>query len=290
MKYASSYRQKQFYTLLNEIHFSKISQIIEFLKQNESDTHSLCLEILKIGSTQFNGKDTTLDLYLEFQNKYPNIRLDFYDFDDLKAFSQLTENHNYSYHYGVSDYNLLNTLLELQVNHVTIEEPFTFNIINIAPYIKNKREGCMIHMRPYVGKPGWMLPHESILHHFWVLPQHIDLYEDYIDYIDLFAEQENRETQLIKIYCQEKEYDHELFPLVLNAAPEDSKMRGGFVTDDMAQRRINCKQICMSTLPQRCHMCDIQLKAFEQFLLGRHHTKKERQNNYVTVFENLKNK
>lgn len=239
---------------------------------------------------QVNGKDTTLDLYLEFQNKYPFVRLDFYEFHDLVEFSSMTENNNYSYHYGVSDYNMLKTLIDLNVSHITLDEPLTFNMENVSWFIKSKNENCMIHVRPYLGKPGWMLTTESILHHFWILPQHMNLYEEYIDYIDIFAEQESREMELIKIYCINKEYDYELAPLVLNAAPSDAKMRGGFVTDDMAERRVNCKQICMSTAPQRCHMCDIQLKAFEQFLLGRHRKKQERQNSYVAVFENLKNK
>lgn len=290
MKFASSYRQTDLYDQLDEIHFSQIVQIINYCNKNPINNKSLCLEILKIGSIEINGKESTLELYLDFQKKYPFVRLEFYELEDLKAFAAASENGLYNFHYGVSDFNLLKTLIDLHVSDIIIDEPFTFNVQNVAAYIRGLNEGCKIHMRPYLGKPGWMLESESILHHFWVLPQHIHLYDEYIDYVDLFADAEQREAQLIKLYCVDKYYPHELPPLVLNGTEDDMAMRGGYVTDELAQQRTCCRQVCMSTYPQRCHVCDLQLQTFKMFKLGRHHTKAERQEHMKAVLENLKNK
>lgn len=277
MKYCSSYRQTKMYNYLNEIHFSRIFQLMEYDRQLYNN-QILCLEILKVGSVEFNGKPTTFELYDSLLDKFPDLNFEFYELSDLVQFAGMChEGTKYRWHYPADSYNMLTTLLDYRVSDIVLDEPLTFDIENVSALIRDRNSNCKIHIRPDIGKPGWMPMNESIMHHFWLLPQFVYLYEDYIDVIDLFAESDSRERRLIEAFCLDKSYDYELYAFVLNTAPIDDEMRGGWVTEEMARRRMNCKQKCMSTYPQACHECDIELNGFKMLALGRHRLKNDQQ-------------
>lgn len=263
MLYASSYREKEYYDYLDEIHFSTVSQVMEYYLNNQGEKLS-CIEVQKVGSVNFNGEPITLQFYHDLLNKFPQLRIEFYNLDDLYSYSNLYYEDKYSYHYAATDYNMINTLLAIGVSDIIINEPLTFDITNVVHYIrKQSKRDIKIHIRPDIGKPGWMPNTESILHHFWILPQHIDLYENQIDMIDLFAESIKRENRLIECYCIKKDYSNSIGAFVLNSNQQDIELHSKMIDDDLAIKRLNCRQICMSTYPQKCHTCDQQYKIYK---------------------------
>lgn len=187
------------------------------------------------------------------------MRLEFYQLNDLLVYSsnyQSSED-RYSFHYPADTYNLLYTLLVNRVSDVLLEEPFVFDIERISNYIKYYQPNCRIHIRPYIGKPSYMPINESIMHHFWVLPQHLYKYENYVDFVDIFADRVERERRLLDAYCVNHEYTNLLGPLVENCAPiYDLKMSAGYVPDTLIDTRLRCKQICLTRTPSICHLCD----------------------------------
>ena len=272
MEYSSSYRQTDMYPYLNEIHFSRIFQLMTYYEKTPDNDKRLCLEILKIGSIDFNGQPTSIKLYDDLLDKFPDLVLEFYELDDLYNFVAFTSKTfaQYRWHFPADNYNMLRTLLALGVSDLVIDEPLTFDIENVANIVRTSVPECRIHIRPDIGKPGWMDKRESIIHHFWLLPQYVYLYEDYVDVIDLFAEAPPREMRLIESFCIKKTYDYELNAFVLHSAEGDEQMRGSLVSEEMAYKRMRCKQKCMSTYPSRCHECDIDLDVYRMLQLGRH--------------------
>lgn len=279
MIYASSYRQKKYYDNLDEIHFSSINNLMHYYV-DEKGTKSCCLEILDVKETFFNGEEITPNVYLDLITKYPQLRLVFYQLTDLYNYIETEPDKahgNYYFNYPADNYNMLNTLLQIGVSDIVLDEPLVFDIERVRNYIFNKtsNQDLRIHIRPYLGKPGWMPEKESIIHHFWVLPQDIDLYEPYVDVVDLFAISGAREAKLIEDYCIKHETETVLGALVENRCVEDLKMPAAMITEDLVLDRLDCRQICMSTYPQRCHKCDLQYIAFKVIDEMHHKTKSQ---------------
>lgn len=263
MLYASSYREKDYYNYLDEIHFSAVSQVMEYYIDNNGEKLG-CIEAPKIGSINFNGEPTTFELYHDLQCKFPKLRIELYDLNDLYTYANTYPEDKYSYHYAATDYNMVNTLLIINVSDIIINEPIVFDINNVVHYIrKQSKQDVKIHIRPYVGKPNWMPSEVSILHHFWVLPQHMYLYESLVDVVDLLAESIKRENRLVECYCIKKDYDNIMGVFVLNSSKKDTELPSKIIDDDLATKRLNCRQICISTYPQRCHSCDQQYKIYK---------------------------
>lgn len=257
MKYAGSYRQVEYYDYFDEIHFSKLSQALEYYEE-KNGTKDGCLEIYDLKTQTFNGEKVNIEFYHKTLEKYPQLRLQFYQFEDLLHYIEkyIHSGDRYSFHLPADSYNLINSLTRYGASDIILDEPFLFDMDRIVNYIRYYNENCKIHIRPYLGKPGWMPNTESIMHHFWVLPQHIYLYEDYIDYVDIFADKIERERRLIEAYCIKHEYTNLLGPLVENCTYQDLKMSAGYVPLTLAERRLNCKQICLTRTPSICHQCD----------------------------------
>ena len=257
MKYAGSYRQTEYYEYMDEIHFGKLSTMLDYIIENQG-TKPCCLEILNMKDRSFNNEPVTNELYHSIITKYPNVRLEFYELKDLLNYAKdyFGTQDKYSFHFPADTYNLLNTLLRLKVSDILLDEPFVFEIERIYNFIKFQYQDCKIHIRPYIGKPSYMLSDESVMHHFWVLPQHLYLYEEYVDVVDIFADSIERERRLLDIYCVKHEYTNLLGPLVNNYTEQDKKMCAGYVPLKMAEDRLNCKQICCTRIPSICHICD----------------------------------
>ena len=261
MRYASSYGQKKYYDYLYEIHFSRISQVMDYFLNTPNPKRG-CLEILEVGSINFNNEPTTYELYHDIFTKFKdNLRFEFWELKDLIEYRKKYADDLISYHYPAENYNLLNTLLYYNVSDILLNEPMVFDLPNVSKFIRNKSvygNYINIHVRPDHGKPEFMPINESILHHFWLLPQHVNIYSPYIDVIDLFAVTPQREERLVKAYCTDQSYENELGAFVLNYAASDMDMDARMVTEDLVQRRLDCNQICLTKYPPRCHMCDIE--------------------------------
>lgn len=205
-----------------------------------------------------NTKPMTYDLLVRVLGDMPNLKIDFYNIQDLLGFFEETDgiyNERCMYHYPVDGYNLLNMLLAHHIGAVTLTEPLTFDIQHVSEYIRYDNPKCQIRFRPYIGREAWAPVNDDICH-FWVLPQHLHFYEDYVDVIDILATETLREETLYEIYKRGS------YTLDMNALIEhfdiDPPMTAYWIDDAIALRRLNCKQVCQSSKPKRCHICDVQ--------------------------------
>jgi hypothetical protein len=73
------------------------------------------------------------------------------------------------------------------------------------------------------------------------LPQHLYLYEGIIDAIDILDDNADREETLLSLYIR-RNFDQELKYFVANC---ESDVPGKLITDEFAEKRMNCRQICM---------------------------------------------
>lgn len=257
MKFCCSYKVKpEILDQLDEIRYSSLTDI--FSIREKYAAKRIIYEILEMKDIQVNTQPLTNQLLFSILDDMPNLYIDFYSYGDLAQFMEDSEekyNNRAMYHYPVDGYNMLNMLLAYNVSDITITEPLTFDIENVSHYIRYDNPDCKIRMRPYIGREAWA-PTNDDMCHFWVLPQHLHLYDSYVDVIDLLANSVLREEALYNAYKSG------MYGLDMNALIEhfdvDPVIKGGWIDNALALRRLNCRQICQSTKPKRCHICDIE--------------------------------
>ena len=103
------------------------------------------------------------------------------------------------------------------------------------------------------------LQNDNGAHHFWILPQHLYLYENYIDVIDLIDDNIVRETGLINAYTSTLPYNAHLSTLIQGL---NSDIGAGFIDETFVNSRLNCGQYCMKN-KNSCHRCDQYIKMYD---------------------------
>ena len=83
------------------------------------------------------------------------------------------------------------------------------------------------------------------MNHFFILPQHANLYNDYIDVFEL-----NKDI-LCDIYIYRKEYKDNLCYLINNF---DLDLHPNVIDKHFIVARLNCGQKCVIS-PNHCHYC-----------------------------------
>lgn len=197
---------------------------------------------------------------------YSNLFFDFHKFDDFKTIASQFSERKYMYHFPVNTYMDVQYLLEYPgLAAITIEEPLTFDMENVHKVIKEDEErDIQIRVYPAIGRPSRYrdFKGDNGINHFWILPQHLKAYEEYIDIIDLSDRSQSREHALCKLYTTYVPYLLSMKPLFKYV---DTNVIGAFVDDDWVKRRLNCKQTCLQK-GIHCKMCLNQDRLYNSIL------------------------
>lgn len=259
MKWCVSYKCKpEILKEADEIRYSSFNEIFSIKDNEVYAAKRLILEILDFQQLTLNNKPMTAELMGSLLDSIENLFIDFYRLDDLIEFNDYTQykyQYRFMFHYPVDTYNLIKILLTNNVSDITVTEPIAFDMKNLEHYIHYDNPQIKIRIRPYVGRNSWM-PNDEDMCHFWVLPQHIKYYEPYVYVVDILANDIAREETLYNIY-KRGNYELDLAALIEHFDTTPT-VKGVWIDDAMALQRVNCRQICQSTKPQRCHLCQLQ--------------------------------
>ena len=121
-----------------------------------------------------------------------------------------------------------------------------------------KSEGINIRVCPHLGRQISESVDDGSCH-FWILPQHMHLYENIIDVCDLLDNNITREATIVDVYTKEEPYTLPMNLLITNF---DREISGGRITDDLIKARKNCGQRCMVNR-MSCHSCDLHMRLAE---------------------------
>lgn len=252
MKLCASYHCKNEH--LDEIRYpsSLLNAALEQILNNPNKT--IILEILSLDKCGLNI--SKLKSLSEEQN---NCIIDCYQRNDFIRLANMNVK-QIMYHYPATNFNDLWFLIQYSPISIAISEPLTFNLQAVYNFIHahNKNENTTIRTVPCLGRPSsWqnIKDKDNGLRHFWITPQAIPLYEQYIDVLDLYDENENREAILVDIYFKQQ-YDYPIATFIKHC---ESVIPAPLITEEIIKKRLNCKQICML---ERCHYCDEAEKLF----------------------------
>ena len=260
---------------LDEIRFSVGASIAALEYAAAHPDKKVIIEVLNA-----NEENITSELVNGLIEENKTLYFDFYDINDLVALSN--EYRRFMYHYPVNTFNMMNFLLQFPISDITLNEPLTFDLDTVKEVMDhlNPEERPYIRVNPTIGRPSmfnYIMDVDDGLKHFWMLPQHMSIYEPYIDVIDLLDDNAVREETLVKLF-RKGVYMNELRYFLKNC---ENTTFATLLDDKLAKRRTTCRQTCMKgKQPYRCNYCFIETELYRQ--LSEQQKKSEDQENPIT--------
>ena len=251
MKFCTSYRQNpDILHKVQQIRYSpaRIDIAINWIEEN-LNTDAI-IEIADLALTNLK-EEQIYNLVKEHEHMY----IDFYKLEDLKRLHNLYPIKRYMYHYPITSWIDLNYLLHFDsICAITIGEPLIFDLKAVKTLISRIDNTIQLRAWPSIGRPSKYndYPGNHGLCHFWVLPQHVSLYDDYIDIFDILDENVDREKVLCDYYCNARPWFLCLSNFFKNM---DTNVDGYYVDDEWIEKRLNCGQRCFRPSPT-CYHCE----------------------------------
>lgn len=229
---------------------SDMEKLIELSKQDKD------LVIKLPHSSELTEED--LDLIYMLSKARDNIRFMVRDklIADLPCFFQ----------YGFMSADSLDrmeTLCEMGVTDVYITGELGFKMKDVKRMAE--KYGVKTRIVPNIAQLsgiGFTLvpQHKEHINSFWVRPDDLHLYEEYIDIVEFLGDSEKQHI-FYKIYFQDKRWNADLSVIVAGL----EEVYGCNLTEEFTKARLNCGKKCLNDL---CHTC-FKMKA--QSLLAAEH-------------------
>ena len=190
-----------------------------------------------------------IDFFSELCNKYNNIvfLFDYYfnEYDDmLKEFQE--KGMPYFFNKKINNWDELNGYISLGVSDVYIVEDMGFDL----EAVKNAATVAEVRVRAFANVAQSSFNASAALKKFFIRPEDIELYSDYIDTIEFFGDTKQQEV-LYKIYTKDQKWFGKLNELILDF---NSDIDSRYIIPRFAERRINCRKDCVRG--GKCRMCE----------------------------------
>lgn len=194
------------------------------------------------------------------------------DCDLKKLFSQLEilEEKNVDYTVSAETFNILNEILNRKykaflnypiANWELVEEVKKMNMTDIwidgplgfdLPAIKKSVGDIKIRIKPN-GSTNW-LSYPMDITSFFIRPENLELYQEYIDVIDFQEHNEEKEKTLLEIY--QRGYFNEKLNYLIPCA--DCEVSNKLIPEVFGKNRLQCQQKC-KVGGRSCHSCPLTI-------------------------------
>jgi len=241
------------------------------LNYNQNTEYAECISKANEWNIVYNSKDTTL---LEFLNlhkdkriniyfkekveqkfledlcdKYNNIylKLNYQEYKDFFLDEQNKPKIRFFFDIEINDIDILNGVLKLGVTDVYLVENLCFELKELSTIIHSYNTSIRVY--PNVAQSKWY--NTPALKKFFIRPEDIDFYEDYIDTIELY----NVDKQIdiyYNIYAIKKKWFGKLNEIIIDF---NSEIDNKYIIPRFAEMRIKCNKKCFKG--GRCRRCDI---------------------------------
>ena len=253
MRLCCSYRSSPSHRqMADEIRYSlnALSSLLDALEKYQDKI--LIIEILDLEKAQI-AYDKIKNLAIENNN----IVIDCYNIHDYEILSEEPALHGkLMCHYPVNNYTDMRRILYNTPYAITIGEPLTFDLAKVRQAIDRMNSDFKIKIRvvPTIGRPTeWLMvaDKDDGLKHFWITPNTVNIFEDFIDVLDLYDEDPHREEALLTVFNKQM-YVMPLGSLIKNI---QNDIPAHMFDETFMTHRLNCHQVCMRD-PSLCSYCD----------------------------------
>lgn len=162
----------------------------------------------------------------------------------------------------ITSWDRFQGFLTLNITDIFIAEDLGFNIKTVK--LNAIEKGIAIRSYCNVCESSW--EGTPTIKKFFIRPEDIDLYAQYIDTFELFLDNNkdfNKLNILYEIYTKDKRWAGPLSEIIQDF--NDSTIDNKFIVPIFGSKRINCKHKCMEGLLTGCQICDRILELSESF-------------------------
>lgn len=157
-------------------------------------------------------------------------------------------NIKFYYAYPCTTWFEVNSLKDIGVEYILIQEPLTFDIPKLA--LENQK----FRMIPNIAYAAY-IPRKDGLHGQWVRPEDVKYYEPGITVFEFEDADLVKERTLFHIYAENGYWPGNLNLLFTNFGIDvDNRL----LIEDIGKQRSECKQRCETR--GTCHYCDLNIK------------------------------
>ena len=162
---------------------------------------------------------------------------------------------------GCSSWDMLKECIDYGVSDVYIINELGFDIKNVSAYCKKNKTKVRIY--PNIAQNSALLLTIGAYTSFYVRPEDVPLYEEYVDVFEFFGAPE-KEGVLYEIYSDE-EWLSDLELLILNIpTPRDKRTKNNFIAEVFGKSRLDCKKKCIYNDCAICANCVSAAKAIKE--------------------------
>lgn len=203
--------------------------------------YSIMLPSLKYYSTKEN-----FNFFKKIKEKYPQQKIFFAD--------------------KIDSWEKFYTFFNLGVSDMFICESLGFELKKIKEIQVERQSNITIRVYANICQKTYDIPESdmaSYLKYFFIRPEDVDLYEDYVDVIEFYSSDDSQNTYY-KIYAVDKKWDGDLGEIIKNL-PKGIYNPG--IPRTFGSKRLNCGNKCLSFIPcSWCQKCFEASKIFKNAL------------------------
>lgn len=156
-----------------------------------------------------------------------------------------------------TDYEIVDESIKIGVTDIWIDGPLAFDLPNINKILKDTN--IKIRIKPNGTKNN--LTFLTDIKSFFIRPEDLYLYKDYIDTIDFKELNNHREETLLSIY-KRGNFDHQINYLINDL---DCTILNSSIPEIFGKNRLECRQRCKSN-PNSCHSCPLAINLAQSAL------------------------
>lgn len=222
---------------------NRLGDVFDYFKENHNKRCNIILKDNEISDYFYEQID-----FIKATAKEYTIAVT--RFEILKRL--IKEGYNAYLAYPVSDWETFNNLKNLGVTDIIIDGALGFQMSSIA----QAKGDIKIRVTPMLSSNAALsLPDSPNENSFFIRPEDLKYYEDYIDIIEFQAETATQEKTYFEIYNRGF-YDYDLTLLIRSL---HTKVPNPFIIKDFAPRRLNCRQKCQDPAGY-CVLCSNAFK------------------------------
>jgi hypothetical protein len=249
MKYCVEYKKQFRYT--NDVDELTITfnrndeSLLDFLLAHKNQR--IIIEI-KNKQDEFIAYDC-IKFFDAAMKKYPDLNFAFNLGNYSKTaprFYALFTNYQFFFADIVTNWDKFNGLLELGVSDIYIAEDICFELDKVAEIAHSKN--VQLRVFPNVAQSSWY--RTPALKKFFIRPEDIPVYEQYIDVCEFYGRDNSIET-MFRVYAIDKKWFGKLNELIISF---DSEIDSRNILPNFAEKRVKCGKKCAKGRP--CRICD----------------------------------
>lgn len=253
---------------LNIKYKPQIKKLLNFIEVY-GESHRINIEY-----EEFTKED--IKIFKALIEKFPNYKIIACLPSYSKDLEQLLVQNEIPHYYKIfiTNWERFRGFLTLQVTDIFLAEALMFDIKNVKQAVGDKP----IALRSYCNICEGSWDDTPSVKKFFIRPEDIPLYENLIDTFEFFLPEQwstaSRLNILYQVFCKEHKWFGKFNEIIVGyQGQEDSK----FFVSLFGERRLTCKQRCMSQSQPTCHICDRIISLAEAF----------KDKNYIVEFDNI---